>query len=90
MSEITSILSTPSAYFSIEQDLLKGSKVATGFAVGGRFLAIKNNPVGGSRILLMTVHPRDKRDVTLPFGEASSQGEEALKRFVAQHYSGAA
>lgn len=78
------------AFFSIEQDLIKGSKVGHGYsAVGGRFLAILNDPAGGNRVLLMGIHPRDKRDVTLPFREAMKQGEEALKRFVAQHYKGA-
>ena len=33
----------------------------------------------------MGIHPRNKRDLTLPFREAVKQGEEALKRFVAQH-----
>ena len=78
------------AYFSIEQDLIKGSNVSHGFsAVGGRFLAIHNDPAGGNRVILMSIHPRDKRDVTLPFREAMEQGEESLKRFVAQYYKGA-
>jgi len=78
------------AFFSIEQDLIKGSKLGHGYsAVGGRFLAIGNDPAGGNRVTLMGIHPRDKRDVTLPFREAMKQGEEALKRFVAQHYQGA-
>ena len=78
------------AFFSIEQDLIQGSKVGHGYsAVGGRFLGIGNDPAGGNRVTLMGIHPRDKRDVTLPFREAMKQGEEALKRFIAQHYKGA-
>ncbi|KAE8448986.1 hypothetical protein EG329_008574 [Mollisiaceae sp. DMI_Dod_QoI] len=78
------------AFFSIEQDLIKRSKVGHGYsAVGGRFLAINNDPVGGNRVLLMNIHPRDKHDVTLPFREAMEQGEQALKRFIAQQYKGA-
>ena len=78
------------AYFTIEQDLINGSKVAHGYsAVGGRFLAIKNDPAGGNRILLMGIHPRDARDATLPFRTAMKQGDEALKRYIAQHYRGA-
>ena len=77
------------AFFSIEQDLLKGSEVAQAHsAVGGRFIAIKSDPGGGNRVTLMGIHPRDKRDLTLPFRQAVKQGEEALKRFVAQHYKG--
>ena len=77
------------AYFSIEQDLLKGSEVAQAYsAVGGRFIAIKPDPKGGNQVTLMGIQPRDKRDLTLPFREAVKQGEKALKRFVAQHYKG--
>ena len=78
------------AYFSIEQDLNKGSKIGHGYsAVGGRFLAISNDPAGGNRVILMSIHPRDKRDLTLPFREAMKQGEQSLKSFIAQHYKGA-
>ena len=77
------------AFFSVQQDLLKGSEVAQAYsAVGGRFIAIKSDTGGGSRVTLMGIHPRDKRDLTLPFREAVKQGEQALKRFVAQHYKG--
>ncbi|MCJ1422040.1 hypothetical protein MMC32_008409 [Xylographa parallela] len=77
------------AYFSIEQDLIKGSKLGHAVnGVGGRFLAVSSDPAGGNRVTLMSVHPRDKRDTTLPFREAMKQGDEALKRFVAQHYKG--
>lgn len=78
------------AFFAIEQDLIEGSKLGHGYsAVGGRFLAVKPDPAGGNRITLMGIQPRDKRDLTLPFREAMKQGEEALKRFIAQHYKGA-
>ena len=79
-----------SAFFSTDKDLIGGSKVARGYsAVGGRFLAVMRDPAGGSRVTLMGIHPRDKRDLTLPFREATKQGDEALKRFIAQHYQGA-
>ena len=78
------------AFFSIEQDLIKGSNVSPGYsAVGGRFLAISNDPAGGNRVFLMGIHPRDERDLTLPFREAMEQGDDALKRFIAHHYEGA-
>ncbi|KAL8830375.1 MAG: hypothetical protein Q9170_005756 [Blastenia crenularia] len=58
-------------------------------AVGGRFLAVVQDPKRGNRINLMGIHPRDKRDLTRPFRDAMEQGEEALKRFISQHYKGA-
>lgn len=78
------------AFFTIKQDLVKGSKVGHGYsAVGGRALALLNDPAGGTRVTLIGVHPRDKRDLALPFREAMKQGEEALKRFISEHYKGA-
>ena len=78
------------AFFSIEQDLIKRSQVGHGYsAVGGRFLSISNDPAGGNRVFLMGIHPRDERDLTLPFREAMEQGDDALKRFIAHHYEGA-
>ncbi|KAG8525664.1 uncharacterized protein KY384_000424 [Bacidia gigantensis] len=78
------------AFFSIKQDLINGSKVGHGYtAVGGRFLAVGNDPEGGNQITLMGMHPRNKRDLTLPFRNAMAEGEDALKRFIAQHYKGA-
>lgn len=77
------------AFFSIEQDLVKGSKIGHACsAVGGRFLAVGNDPAGRNRVTLMGIHPRNKRDETLPFREAVKQGDEALKRFIAQYYKG--
>ena len=37
----------------------------------------------------MGINPRDKRDATLPFRQALKQGDDALKRVVAQHYKDA-
>ena len=78
------------AYFSIKQDLLKGSKVAQGYsAVGGRFIGVGPDPSGVNRVGLMSIHPRNDRDATLPFREAVKQGDDVLKQFVAQHYESA-
>ncbi len=77
------------AYFSIKQDLLKGSKVGQAYsAVGGRFIAIGPDPAGVTRVALMGIHPRDDRDATLPFREAMKQGDGPLRNLVAQHYRG--
>lgn len=79
-----------SAFFSIDDDLINGSNVGHGFsAVGGRFISIERNPAGGNVVTLQGIHPRDKRDLALPFREAMKQGEEALKQYIAQHYKGA-
>ena len=78
------------AYFSIEQDLLEGSKMAQSYsAIGGRFIAVGPDPSGVNCVGLMGIHPRDNRDATLPFRDAMKQGDDALKQFVAQHYKGA-
>ena len=78
------------AYFSIEQDLLEGSKMGQAYsAIGGRFVGIGSDPSGVNRVVLMGIHPRDDHDATLPFREAMKQGDDALKQFVAQHYKDA-
>ena len=77
------------AYFSMKEDLLKGSKVAQGFsAPGGRFIALHPDPSGITRVLLMNILPRTDPNSTLPFHEASKQGDEVLKEFIAQRYRG--
>jgi len=78
------------AYFSIGKDLLEGSKIAQSYsATGGRFFGVGPDPSGVNRVGLMGINPRDNRDATLPFREATKQGDYALKQFVAQHYEGA-
>ena len=78
------------AYFSVPGDLLRGSKMGQFYsAVGGRFSALGPDPSGVSRVVFMAINPRDARDATLPFREAMKQGDDALKRHVAQHYKGA-
>lgn len=78
------------AYFSVQRDLLEGSKTAQAYsATGGRFIAVGPDPSGVNRVGLLGINPRDGRDATLPFREATKKGDETLKRFVAQHYQGA-
>jgi 2-polyprenyl-6-methoxyphenol hydroxylase-like FAD-dependent oxidoreductase len=75
------------AYFSTKQDLLHGSKVGQGYsAVGGRSVTIGPDPSGSSRVMLMDVYPPGNRDMIRPFRQASAQGNDALKRYVAQLY----
>jgi 2-polyprenyl-6-methoxyphenol hydroxylase-like FAD-dependent oxidoreductase len=78
------------AYFSIQQDLLDGSKLGQSYsATGGRFIGVGPDPSGANRVVLMGIHPRDDHDATRPFLEAMKRGDDALKQFVAQHYEGA-
>ncbi|KAM0345015.1 hypothetical protein ACHAPU_006898 [Fusarium lateritium] len=77
------------AYFSMPQDLLNGSKIGQGFsAVGGRNISIGTDPEGFSRVLLMSMSPKDKPECALAFREASAEGTDALKKYIAQHYRG--
>jgi 2-polyprenyl-6-methoxyphenol hydroxylase-like FAD-dependent oxidoreductase len=78
------------AYFSIEQDLLKRSKIGHAYsAIGGRFLAIGSGQLGGSKVVLMGINPREACDAILQFREAVKEGDDAIKQYVAQHYKGA-
>ena len=78
------------AYFSIKEDLLRGSKIGHGYsAVGGRFIAFGPDPSGVTRVTLMGFHQRGERDATLPFREAMKKGDDALKSYIAQHFKGA-
>jgi 2-polyprenyl-6-methoxyphenol hydroxylase-like FAD-dependent oxidoreductase len=77
------------AYFSIHRDLLEGSRIAQGHsAVGGRFISLLPDPAGLTRVMLMSIHPRDSPDVTLPFRNAAQQGIDALKEYVAERFRG--
>ncbi|KAJ0118670.1 hypothetical protein J7T55_012924 [Diaporthe amygdali] len=77
------------AYFSLEKDLLDGSKIGQAWTTtGGRFLAVGPDPTGISRVVTQFIHP-GSRDATLPFREASKQGTNALKTYVAKQFSGA-
>ena len=86
---VTSINSW-AAYFSVQGDLLEGSKVGQAYsAVGGRFIAVGPDPSGVSRVTLMGINARDAHDSILPFREAVQKGETELKKFVAQQFKGA-
>ncbi|KAF2824390.1 FAD/NAD(P)-binding domain-containing protein [Ophiobolus disseminans] len=78
------------AYFSIKQDLLHGSKIGQGYsAPGGRFASISADPAGATRVMLMAIFPPSVTDATLPFREASTQGDDALRTYIATHFRGA-
>lgn len=78
------------AYFSIEKDLLKGSKLGHAYsATGGRFMAIGSGQYGGSKVALMGINRSDDHDAMFKFREGMKSGEGALKQVVAQHYKDA-
>ena len=91
------------AYFSLDRDLLEGSKHGIAHSsVGGRFLALGPDPTGVTRVTVMAVNPRPSfssssssfssggkgDDATLPFRNAAKQGDEALKAYVAEYLRG--
>lgn len=77
-------------YFSAQQDLLDGSKISQGSsAVRGRFMSIGPDPSGPSRIMFMTVSSGSRKtgvDTAAAFRQASAQGDDALKAYIAEHY----
>lgn len=78
------------AYFSIDQDLLEGSKIGQGYsAPRGRFLALGPDPSGVNRVTLMGINPRGAHDAGLLFRKAMAQGDNALKQLIAKLYEGA-
>jgi 2-polyprenyl-6-methoxyphenol hydroxylase-like FAD-dependent oxidoreductase len=77
------------AYFSVQEDLLDGSRVGQAYsATGGRFIAIGSDPAGHSRVVLIKHHSSDKQDSTAHFRQALAQGSKALKEYVAKEYYG--
>lgn len=75
------------AYFSVPDDLLNGSKIGHGCsAVRGRAVTINTDPGGFSRVMLMNIDPGDKNGSISSFQDASSQGIESVKKLVSQHY----
>ncbi|KIW03464.1 uncharacterized protein PV09_05233 [Verruconis gallopava] len=78
------------AYFSINQDLLGGSKMAQLWSTTkGRLVAIGPDSTDVNRIGLLRIHPRDGSDATMAFRVAMKQGDFEAKRHVAQEFAGA-
>lgn len=78
------------AFFTIQEDLIGGSQIGQAYsAVGGRFLALGNDPSGATRVILMGVNLADDYAAASPFRDAAAAGDNALKRFLAQLYRGA-
>lgn len=78
------------AHCTIGQDLLQGSKIGHGFsAVGGRSMSMGSDPPDRSRVMFMRVAPSNQGDPALPFREALSEGEDAVKQYISEQYKGA-
>ena len=78
------------AYFTIQEDLLKGSKIGHAFnAPGGRFIGIGPTSSTGNHVTAMGIHPQDNGEIMEAFREAVKQGDDAVKHFVASRYEGA-
>lgn len=79
-----------SAYFSVDKDLLDGSKTGKAWTtIGGRFFGLGPDPSGVTRVITQKIHARGSKDATLPFREAAKQGTAALKTYIAGEFSGA-
>ncbi|KAF9889354.1 hypothetical protein FE257_007464 [Aspergillus nanangensis] len=85
------------AFFTIQDDLLDGSRMGRSYsAVGGRFVGVGPDPSGVNRVTMMGIHPRNAgADVMRSFREAQKGGPEEeeeeglmVKKFVTQHYQG--
>lgn len=67
------------AFFSVEEDILQGSKLGISYsAVGGRAVGIGPDPSGPNQATLINFHPPNNPSMQ-KFREASKQGEAALK-----------
>jgi len=81
-------LNTWAAYFTIERDLLQGSRMAQAWsAVGGRWVAIGPDQSGATRVGLMSNSPDQSH--ALSFREALKSGNDELKSHVYRRYNGA-
>lgn len=76
------------AFFSTKKDLLEGKQSGQFYsAPGGRFMALGPDPTGVNRAFLIKFEPQGVGDMTESFREAVKQGDEELKKFVANQYS---
>ncbi|KAI8806243.1 oxidoreductase [Cladochytrium replicatum] len=77
-------------YFTIEGDMLEGSKIAQAYsAPGGRFVAIGPDPAGVTRVTMMGIFDKSNCDAMVPFREALKEGKDTLKKYVYEHFHGA-
>lgn len=75
------------AYFSIQQDILQGSKVGQAYcAPGGRFIAAGPDSVGTNQVTIMNVQPQFDENTTGLFRKAAEKGDAALREFIASQY----
>ncbi|KAF9768212.1 hypothetical protein IL306_014507 [Fusarium sp. DS 682] len=71
---------------SIQENEKIAGPITVTFANGTEASDIGTDPAGFSRILLMCMNPKDKPESAAAFREASVKGDDALKKYIAQHY----
>lgn len=78
------------AYFTINKDLLKGSKIANGYsAPGGRFMTLHPDPEPSKVGAIITrVYLKNQKDATRPFRTAMREGDAELKAFIRKEFGG--
>ena len=79
------------AYFSVPGDLLKGKEGGHGYsAPGGRAIIMVHDPKADkTRLAIMGIHPPSDREALVPLRNAVKEGDDAVKAYIADHYSGA-
>lgn len=84
-------LNSWAAFFSVQQDFLKGNTIGECWCTtGGRFLGIgPDHEKGVNRVIVMSIHPRNDKDATEAFRAATAQSNEALKQVVIDEIAGA-
>lgn len=78
------------AYFDIEEDLMRGSKLGLGYSrPGGRSLYTMACVPTGTKVTLMSVSSESTNiDATKEYRDAAKQGVKALKTYVTEQFPG--
>lgn len=78
------------AYFTIKEDLLKGSKIAQGFSTtNGRVLYLRPDPAGRTSCLMMNVTWSNNVEMKKRLNDAIKEGNDAYKRLLHAEFSDA-
>lgn len=79
------------AFFSVDKDFLDGRKVGDSWCTtGGRFVGVgPDHREGCNRVIVMSIHPRNDKDATQAFRDATKVGTDALKKVVKDEFGGA-
>lgn len=88
--DYTRSFNTWAAYCTINQDLIQGSKIATGFnAAPGLMMGLSADRLPGhNKVILGSIYSANDEKAMSEFREALKQGGEVLKTFVAKRFQG--